>query len=385
MCEIRTLLLVVVLGAAPAGTPAGSDPADPLEPCRQNEVFAKLLQLQTRLETLIAREQDPGEQGRLRFRLADIFIQQASSCPRIADTFREKAVRLYRHILSSHPEYKRRGEVRYRLAVTLGELRRTQEALEVHRQIVRDGGKFVPEALLAIGEYHFQQNQLDRARALYQRVLRHEDAQVYTYALYKLGWVYFNLQQWEQAARCFARLIQDADRRSRPEERLLQKEALWDFVRAYSRYGDPRQAPAVFARLANDRVRPMLDRLARILSDQGKDKQAIEVDRHLVEHAPDGLSAARCQLRIIESTVRCGDKRQVLEEIRSFGPMLQRARRNRGQLPADGRQELAAIESDAKALFERLLGAWTREGELVDPGAGGAVHDLRVLVHDMFP
>jgi tetratricopeptide (TPR) repeat protein len=56
---------------------------------------------------------------------------------------------------------------------------------------VRGDSKFLPETWTRLGEYHFDDNELDLAIVAYRKVLEFKDSNLYDKALYKLAWSYY--------------------------------------------------------------------------------------------------------------------------------------------------------------------------------------------------
>src|SRR5437773_8194857 len=56
---------------------------------------------------------------------------------------------------------------------------------------VKDDSRFLPEAWTRVGEYHFDNSELELAISAYTRVLDYKDSPYYDKALYKLAWSYY--------------------------------------------------------------------------------------------------------------------------------------------------------------------------------------------------
>src|SRR6185503_16510653 len=90
--------------------------------------------------------------------------------------------------------------------------------------------RHVASAHLAFAEYYFDANQLADAEARYKMVLKFPKSAAAQYAKYKLGWIDFNLQRYQEALELFFQV-------SRAGASDLAAAARLDFVRAYAEIG----------------------------------------------------------------------------------------------------------------------------------------------------
>jgi len=75
----------------------------------------------------------------------------------------------------------------------------------------RPDSRFVAEAWLRIGEYHFDYNELDQAIAAYSNTLNYPENEYYDKALYKLAWTYYRSDRFDLAIKTFKELVRFAD------------------------------------------------------------------------------------------------------------------------------------------------------------------------------
>jgi TolA-binding protein len=54
--------------------------------------------------------------------------------------------------------------------------------------------KLIPDAWLALGELHFDKHRIKEATTAYQNVMNFKTHRAYPYAVYKLGWCFYNSQ-----------------------------------------------------------------------------------------------------------------------------------------------------------------------------------------------
>ena len=92
-------------------------------------------------------------------------------------------------------------EVYFNLAFILMDLGDKAQALEFYNTLVKGfpNSEFVPDTYLAIGEYWFENNNAFKALGNYKKAATYSDSRVYIFALYKLGWCYYNVGESAKA------------------------------------------------------------------------------------------------------------------------------------------------------------------------------------------
>ncbi|GEM_PF-1265455 len=194
---------------------------------------------------------------------------------------------IYKRILTEYPEYDRLDEVIFRLGKGLLDADKGPQAISYLQRLVKNypNSKYIPEANLALAEYFFKKELLGAARDKYKRVLDYKNNPNYDYALYKLGWVYYNRSQFQQSVDTFKQVIE------RTNEKLgFQNQALNDLVSAYAEIPDGWKKLRSY--LSEERERDeefIFDKLARmagLYEGQGKDREAVEVYTYFIDERP---------------------------------------------------------------------------------------------------
>ena len=78
---------------------------------------------------------------------------------------------------------------------------------------VKDDSRFLPEAWTRVGEYHFDNSELELAIAAYTRVLDFKDSPYFDKALYKLAWSYYRADKYPEAIKRFDELVVFSDKK----------------------------------------------------------------------------------------------------------------------------------------------------------------------------
>lgn len=121
-----------------------------------------------------------------------------------------KSVGLLRNILRDFPNYGKKDNVLYLLAYCYQEQNDDDNALLIYDQLIREApqSNYVPESYVRLGEISFDRDQFDRAIERYQQVLNYRRSKFYDKALYKLGWSYYKLSNYDQAVYYFTAVLE---------------------------------------------------------------------------------------------------------------------------------------------------------------------------------
>lgn len=291
------------------------------------------------------------------------------------------AVLLYQEIEQNHPKFRRMPEVLYALGRAFWEVESYKKALPVYRRIIKQFPKsqYVADAWLAFGEYYFElapKDQRDVKKALnaYVDAAKYEDSPIFGYAVYKQGWCHYNLSAYKTAADKFKEVVLYSDLNSDilgKKKIQLAKEARSDFVGAFSHYGDPRRAKSEFEGLSNEKeqTKKMLEKLANIYYDDGKDRNAIVVYRELMALDKSNTRNPLYQGRIVDAASRIGEKRQVVAHAKKLGEEYTRVRKVFAKTPKGSpkynstKEDLEEADSVSDYTLRRLATTWHNEAK----------------------
>lgn len=167
-----------------------------------------------------------------------------------------RAINLWKDLLTRFPDYRQADGTLYLLGYYLGEMGQVQAAKQVFLGLVcsnkfdpmappppeptpgapvaiplpsatppvyngyddctprKEGSIVEDEAWVRIGEAHFDaRNELAQAIAAYKRVVRHEEAELFDEALYKLAWSFYRNDQFMDGIAAFDRLVVYSDKK----------------------------------------------------------------------------------------------------------------------------------------------------------------------------
>ena len=269
-----------------------------------------------------------------------------------AEVYKREALSLYDRILKSYPDYPRRDEVLYNLGSTLYEAGDKQRGVEVFNQLLLQfpASDFSADVWLALGEHFFNTNRLAQAIKAYSEAARVDASgaplkpRIYSFALYKLAWCDFNLQQYENALAKFRAVIAYARRQESASaaggmaerDRIqLANEALVDIVRTYSHLDAIDDAFDYYvAEVGAADAYGYLRRLAMLYNSDGKVSLEIKTYEELNRRYPDAPDAPQNQTAILNGYAQLGRTTEVRGEVRRlidlYSPDGEWARRNAG-------------------------------------------------------
>jgi TolA-binding protein len=304
---------------------------------------------------------DPREIDRLMAEKKDLEKQ--------ADRYKDQSVALYKAILAKYPKYPRLDEVLYFLAESLSKRNRNDpDALKAYRALIQKfpQSRYVPDAWMAFGEYYFEKanasdrvGNLRKALEAYRKAASYQESSVYGYALYKQGWVHYNLNEWTDALEMFKAVIffGELPTSTVPADRkiALVKEARKDYVRTYSHVGNAEAAPDEFKRVGGDASwMDMLKALGGIYYDEGKERDAIVVYHRLIQERPLSPEAPLYQSRIVTSAGRMGRKDAAVQQAHVFVKMLRDIEASPEAKDEKGKKAIADARREAEQTLRVL-------------------------------
>lgn len=279
------------------------------------EFFQKMSQEITLLEN-IYKKTPPGERrADIYFRLADVYwlkakyenLREMEIYNREYDKFmREKrktkpklpkfrgrrSLRMYDRLINNYPKYSRLDEVLFLAGYHSGEIQ-FPNYYKYYEKLIKlfPRSRFNIDARMALGEYYFRHRRLADAIDIYETVLAYGPTKVYNYALYKLGWCYYNKGSIKKAINLLKTVVERSSRLESKHAIELRDEALKNLVLFYSDLGQIDEAIAYFESVGKRELsRKVLESLADVYFEQSKYKSSIRTFKRLIEFdrlAPD--------------------------------------------------------------------------------------------------
>jgi len=237
------------------------------------------------------------------------------------------AIDYYRQVLLANPNYERLDQVTYFLGRASIESGKSKQ----DRQLQLDGEKFlkdvvtkypksplVPEAHLTLAEYYFEKDSLFYAKTNYEAITnKFKEHAMFNYALYKLGWVYFNLAEFEKTIETFHSVIKAIKGKEASGLIEFRDQALSDLIQAYAEIDNGwREAREYFlSEIGDKETYEKLDKMAALLVTKDRDEEAIDLYKHLIEHDRSNPKVAEYYDAVMEVRRKLADVRETEKEI----------------------------------------------------------------------
>ncbi|MGB5810591.1 MAG: tetratricopeptide repeat protein [Polyangiales bacterium] len=288
------------------------------------------------------------------------------------DATRNDSIRTYATLVRDHPNFKRMDEVLFSLAFALQEQNQFDKARAVYRRLIKDYPKsrFVPNAYLSFAEYYFNDSDMEAAGKFYRKVLEFPPKanSVYGYALYKLAWVEYNRERYRQSLQAFVDILEFARKNKHANDaKNLARQARKELVLPYSHYGSPGKALDFFRRYAKDdaEAHEMLENLATLYFDTGQWPQAITVYHKLMADAPRSDSLCDWQTNVTSAVISSRPKQDQIVELKRLVDVYRTF--SKSSKPAE-RVEKCKVETATTMLW--LGTSWHREAVGTDAAPG---------------
>ncbi len=276
-----------------------------------------------------------------------------------AKKYLKKAIKQYKALFDnqSFRNYPRMDEALFYYAYTLQGAKYMKEARKVYHRLIKDypKSKYIPDAYLSFADYFFEQNSLANAEKFYDKVLQFPKASIYTYALYKKGWVYLNLTRFQEALETFYAVVQKT--KGNKKRATLNRAAKKDFVRAYAEIGKAQKAYKAFQRVDKGYAFTMLQILGDIYLEQGKAKKSIFTFREMIGIKPKHKLACEWQYNVVHAMLSVGSKAEQVKEIENLVRLYSHYK-DKKILPENN---LSECHDNAEAVTSEMAKTWHNE------------------------
>lgn len=207
------------------------------------------------------------------------------------------AVNAFRRLVNKFPKHPRTDAALYALAKSMARLN-DDGAINYYKQLVRNhpNSPLIPDAYLAMGEFYFDKHQIPEAVESYQKVIKFKDHRAYPYAVYKLGWAFYNTdpsrnkyegENYKKAIAAFKLVVVLSGEKKLKSNFDLREEAIKDLIMVWAEAEDIDSAWKYFQTIGEkDRFYTMLERLGNIYVEQGQNEKAIQVFSRLLDESP---------------------------------------------------------------------------------------------------
>lgn len=201
-------------------------------------------------------------------------------------------------ILKSKIAYSKLDEVYYFLGYNFQESGQSKEAVKYFETVVSryPNSSYAAESYRNLAEYAYDKKDYKNALKYYQQAARFTKLNSYPRTLYKLAWSNFRMRNRQEALEQMKKVVELSSKDDKFIN--LKDEALNDLVFFYSDAGKYSEAKTYFSSVPGGRevyVRA-LSRLAKTYENEGKYKQAIQLNESLLNDSNDVKSEIPFQI-----------------------------------------------------------------------------------------
>lgn len=243
----------------------------------------------------------------------------AKDFTRESELIKQNALKLYEKVLEEYPTYERNDEVLFYLGYNEYEAGNKEKAVGHYWTLIKQFPKsrLVPDAYLQLGEHFFAANDVAKARKAYERALATPVARVQSYALYKLSWCDYNVQEYAEGIKKLKQVISSSEKLGGDKDAVqLKSEALGDLSRFFSYVDETETAFAYFKEKGGEDIAIRYTaRLAELFQEQGKWDLQITTFRLLNNKYPMHPKAPSFQSSIVTAYSKINDKESVRREV----------------------------------------------------------------------
>jgi tetratricopeptide (TPR) repeat protein len=304
------------------------------------------------IKKILSGQNDPATKAELTFRLAELYWekskfiegQEMAEYDRIieewintgrkgeepvvshkrSDVYKKQALANYEIILEKYPDYPRRDEVLYIMAYNTYEAGKKDKAVKHYWELIKQypQSAYVADSYLAMGEHYFAANDVLKAKKAFMKALETKKHKVYSFALYKLAWCDFNLQEYDAAITKFKKVITYSNEQvaKNPKDRdniQLKSEALNDVTLTFTHVEAVETAYDYIKKEGGDKkARSLTAKLAGLYVDQGKYEQAIQTYRLLINQYPDDPDCPDFQSSIVSAYFKLNKRDEIRTEVK---------------------------------------------------------------------
>ncbi|GEM_PF-419146 len=274
-----------------------------------------------------------------------------------------KAIEMCYEILERFPKVAFKDRLYYRLAVCHMDEGNFEKSNKYFTRLITEFPKseYVAEAHFRIGEYYFNKRQFDRSIEHYNHLLNSWDNLYFNMSLYKLGWSYYNIEDYVNAISTFIYLLGDIRLLEQANTRVLGKtnsdlrqEGIDYIAISFTEFGGAPEAKRFLIdkqKGSEDYNLQVFLKMGEIYQKRNFYQESIATYKAILEIWPFYQYAPVIQQKIVEAYELDMQPEKAMEEraelVRRYGP----GSRWLNQYP-EGEVRNDAVKQSEKALYE---------------------------------
>lgn len=240
-----------------------------------------------------------------------------------------RVIQRCQQFVTEYPEARGIDEVTFQLAYAFAQMGQVKEAAQYYSRLVQKfpNSRRVPDAHFALGEFHFNKQDFQKALTSFNEVVRFTRAPIRPWAEFKIAWSYYNLQQHDKAIERF-KLVVNLSKSSSFDAGVkvrLKDESLRDMLLSYAEIKQIDAAMSYIAENASEKTMPNLfDKLSNLMQDKGEYDDSVRILKAFIAMRPNDFRSAEFQVQVADIANLKNDKTSLWKEIielnKNFGP-----------------------------------------------------------------
>ena len=239
----------------------------------------------------------------------------------------------FRRLVTKFPHHERTDAALFELGKTLGRLDNDNAELYFKQLISQyPRSSLVAPTYLALGEFYFDRHRIPQAVDAYKAAMKYKDNEIYPYAVYKLGWAFYNadakndkkvLENNQHALASFKLVVALASKSDATKRSIdLRKESLNDLVMVWADIEGVDDAWTYFSKLGEkNSFYDLLERLGGIYVEQGQNEKAILTYTRLLAEAAQRPNNPEIYSKLADLRYRTNQHAALVNDLSSMGTL----------------------------------------------------------------
>lgn len=234
----------------------------------------------------------------------------------------ENAHQLYEYFYKTFPTHAKRDEILYYYAYILLEKRKVEQSMALFQELYQKhpDSRFATKAMVQVADYDFTQYHFKEALAGYERILLKKKDNVFTYALYKKAWCFYNLQQPSLMIDLLKEVIR-METGSAHGNLSVQTEAIRDLALPLVDLGRQDEGIEFYAPFEKKIYQQGMETLAALSLDRGDYANSKKIYQLLIDKDATELKNIQYEARIIEGLRLQEHKKEMIARIYAIFPL----------------------------------------------------------------
>jgi TolA-binding protein len=233
-----------------------------------------------------------------------------------------RAISVYDKVEKDFPKFNQLDIVFYNNAFSRQQIGDKKNAGVLYQKLTAQYPKspLVPDALLALGEIHFENQDFNKALQAFLQIEEYKKSRVYAYGMYKSAWAYYNLRQNDAAISKLKQVIiffrtegsKDIARQN------VRQEALRDLAIFFGESHTAAQAYEFFSGFAEfDEIGYCMLNLAKLYMSHSRQKEVKVFLEQFLQKQPNSKEALEMHLLLVNTYEDLKEREQVLVHLKA--------------------------------------------------------------------